>query len=286
MKFNVEKTKAVLFTRKYKFTEPTITLDGKNIEFVSSFKYLGVIFDKKLKWNEHVKVQAKKAKAALMIGRRMVGHNWGLNPKTTHWLYTAIVRPVLTYGSVVWTTSLEKKGNNNILTKVQRLACKMITGCMHSTPTAGMEILLGLKPIELELEAASLMTSIRLERSKHWINEGILTKSHVNRLDEMKEGMPELQYPQDKSIKKVRMKNSFETVIGSRKEYAKKLIKPRPLGGLDVNCFTDGSKTDNGAGAAYIMMGNDDDWRIFKRQEFIHLGQSVTVIQAEITAIA
>ena len=186
LKFNVEKTKAVLFTRKYKFTEPTITLDGKNIEFVSSFKYLGVIFDKKLKWNEHVKVQAKKAKAALMIGRRMVGHNWGLNPKTTHWLYTAIVRPVLTYGSVV-----------------------------------GMEILLGLKPIELELEAASLMTSIRLERSKHWINEGILTKSHVNRLDEMKEGMPELQYPQDKSIKKVRMKNSFETVIGSRKEYAK-----------------------------------------------------------------
>ena len=68
------------------------------------------------------------------------------------------------------------------------------------------------------------------------------------------------------------MKNSFDTVIGRREEFTKKLIKPRPLGGLDVNCFTDGSKTDNGAGAAYIMMGNDDDWRIFKRQEFIHLG--------------
>ena len=34
------------------------------------------------------------------------------------------------------------------------------------------------------------------------------------------------------------------------------------------------------------MMGNDDEWRIFKRQEFIHLGQSVTVFQAEMTAIA
>ena len=108
LKFNVDKTKAILFTRKFKFTEPTITLNGKNIEFVNSFKYLGVIFDKKLNWNEHVKAQAKKAKAALMIGRRMVGNSWGLNPKTTHWLYTAIVRPILTYGCVIWTTSLEK----------------------------------------------------------------------------------------------------------------------------------------------------------------------------------
>ena len=162
----------------------------------------------------------------------------------------------------------------------------MITGCMHSTPTAGMEILLGLKPIELELEAASLMTSIRLERTKHWINEGNLTKSHVNRLEEIKAELPELQYPQDKSTTKVRMKNLFDIDIGQREDFRKKLIKPRPLGGLEVNCFTDGSKTDDGTGAAYYMMGNDDEWRIFKRQEYIHLGQSTTVFQAEVTAIA
>ena len=34
----------------------------------------------------------------------------GLSPIITSWLYTAIVRPMLTYGSVVWINCLAKKG--------------------------------------------------------------------------------------------------------------------------------------------------------------------------------
>ena len=74
----------------------------------------------------------------------MVGQRWGLNPKVTQWLYTAIVRPILTYGSVILVNCLHKDGIVKELTKVQRLALKMITGCMHSTPTAGMEVTLGM----------------------------------------------------------------------------------------------------------------------------------------------
>ena len=48
-----------------------------------------------------------------------------------------------------------------------------------------------------------------------------------------------------------------------------------------VNCFTDGSKTDIGAGAAYIIKGNQ-----IKAQDYIHLGQYATVFQAEIRAIS
>ena len=117
----------MVFSRRHKYEKPDIFLNGKKIEYVETFKYLGVIFDRKLNWSSHAKAQVKKAKAAMMVGRRMVGKHWGLTPKITHWLYTAIVRPILLYGSVVWTPCLKKKGIINALTKVQRLACKMMT---------------------------------------------------------------------------------------------------------------------------------------------------------------
>ena len=156
LSFNADKTKAMVFTTRYKYEKPVLTINGKAIEYVDSFKYLGIIFDKRLSWTEHIKTQAKKAKAALMVSKRMVGKHWGLNPKTTHWAYTAIVRPLLTYGAIIWAPGINKKGNNLILTRIQRLACKMVTSGMHSTPTAGMEILLELRPIEMEIKAAAL----------------------------------------------------------------------------------------------------------------------------------
>ena len=216
----------------------------------------------------------------------MVGKQWGLNPKTTHWVYTSIVRPLLTYGSVVWATGLDKKGNKLILTRIQRLACKMITGSMHSTPTAGMEILLGLRPIEIELKAAALSTCIRLVRAGHWLSDNQVTKSHTKRLNEIRENIPELHFPQDKSSRKIRSKNKFYTCIRNRIEFVNEIIRPRPTETWKLNCFTDGSKTDNGAGASYYMMGHDAYFDSFKRQESIHLGQFATVFQAEVTAIS
>ena len=82
-----------------------------------------------------------------MVGRRMLGKKWGLSPKITCWLYTAIVRPMLTYGSELWVNCIEKKGLTDQLRKVQRLALKMITDCMQSAPMAGMKTL-GVTPIE------------------------------------------------------------------------------------------------------------------------------------------
>ena len=46
------------------------------------------------------------------------------------------------------------------------------------------------------------------------------------------------------------------------------------------NVFTDGSKTDSGTGAAYMMKSHE-----LQEQDYIHLGEHATVFQAEITAI-
>ena len=76
----------------------------------------------------------------------MIGRDWGISARTAHWLYTTTVRPILSYVAPVWIKELDKKKYVQDL-QVQRLACIMITGAMLSTPTAGMETLLGLEPI-------------------------------------------------------------------------------------------------------------------------------------------
>ena len=71
-----------------------------------------------------------------------------------------------------------------------------------------------------------------------------------------------------------------------RSEFVNEIIRPRPIELWKLNCFTDGSKTKIVAGASYYMMGHDENFYCFKRQESIHSGQFVTVFQSETTAIA
>jgi hypothetical protein len=50
LKLNVDKTQAIYFSRKQRPPETSLTLNGRNIPFVNSTKYLGVIFDRKIAW--------------------------------------------------------------------------------------------------------------------------------------------------------------------------------------------------------------------------------------------
>merc|ERR1712015_67940 len=54
-----------------------------------------------------------------------------------------------------------------------------------------------------------------------------------------------------------------------------------PIDSNTINCFTDGSKSELGTGAAYIIKSHH-----IKTQEYTHLGKLATVFQAEIAAIS
>ena len=60
---------------------PNLTLNGTEIPFVEKFKYLGVTLDTNLSWKPHLIERINKAKRDLMIARKLVSCNWGLNPE-------------------------------------------------------------------------------------------------------------------------------------------------------------------------------------------------------------
>lgn len=100
---NTDKTKLILFTNKRRidgFVAPKIF--GVRIELSESAKVLGVIFNSKFNWNEHIGNRSCKAIAAFWQCRSAFGKDWGLKPNVLAWVYTAIVRPMLTYAAVIW----------------------------------------------------------------------------------------------------------------------------------------------------------------------------------------
>jgi hypothetical protein len=63
IKINEEKTRAIYFTHRNRppNSPHSLTLNGRNIPFVNSVKYLGVIFDKGMTWRLHIEMIEAKA---------------------------------------------------------------------------------------------------------------------------------------------------------------------------------------------------------------------------------
>jgi hypothetical protein len=61
IKVNEEKTRAIYFTYRNRPLDSPLTLNGRNIPFVNSVKYLGVIFDKRMSWILHIEMIEAKA---------------------------------------------------------------------------------------------------------------------------------------------------------------------------------------------------------------------------------
>jgi len=111
-----------------------------------SVKYLGVIVDSRLTWREHVDVKMRKAQNLLWACRKASGVTWGLGPRVVHRLYVSIIRPSVTFASLVWWPGCQTASAKKKLSRVQRLACLGITGAVRTTPTNAVEALICLLP--------------------------------------------------------------------------------------------------------------------------------------------
>ena len=80
--------------------------------------------------------------------REIVDKTWGIEPSMMKWIYTAMIRPIMSYACVSWAGGLNKKYLLRKLTKVRRLACLIISSAFPCTPTGALEMWLNITPIE------------------------------------------------------------------------------------------------------------------------------------------
>ena len=186
-----QKLELVLFTHRRKldgFKAPR--LFGTPLELKTEVKVLGVILDSKLSWRQHVTGKCRKAVCAWGQARRAIGGAWGLRPSVVSWLYTAVIRPMLTYAAAIWWERVLWPTVRGRLLRIQRMVCLSITGAMRSTPTAALQVLLGLPPLDIYIQGLAMATSYRLANSGVWRGSRNMERGHARILELARERVP------------------------------------------------------------------------------------------------
>lgn len=99
MELNTKKCKIMIFSRGREIVHPYF-LSNCQLELVTSFSDLGILLDTKLNFIQHITMAVNKARGVLAFIKR-----WSKefdDPTVTKRLFTALVRPILEYGSVIW----------------------------------------------------------------------------------------------------------------------------------------------------------------------------------------
>lgn len=171
-----------------------------------------------------------------------------------------------------------------ILNKVQRRGCLGVLNAMRSTPTHGMEVMLGLQPMYLHLRLQAITTFKRLLVNGNWrfqVGEILNPKCHTNIMRKLTRNFNTLELPRDKLIHTEYVQTNFVTEILPREIINQTKMKPKPEQKGVIRCFTDGSKFGKSTGYGYIIWGDD-----VKFQGFNNLGEHTTVYQTELIAIS
>jgi hypothetical protein len=70
--------------------------------------------------------------------------------------------------ATIWWRRIKLKIYQAEFSKLQRMACLGITGAMRTAPSAAMEVLLGLPPLQLYVETEAKIGNYRLRCNKQW----------------------------------------------------------------------------------------------------------------------
>lgn len=271
---NPSKTELVIFTNKRDdtgFKNPK--LFGTALERSSSVKYLGLTLTPNLNWKEHIAYRINKSIKVFWCCKRAIGRNWGLSPANLLWLYKAIVRPMISYGSFIWWKGTETVLAKKTLSHLQRIACLAVTGAAKSAPQVALETLLFLPPLDKFIISEAKITSYRLrslitERCLR-VNghSSILTKlyDHDQELEAMGEKMrPKYYFDKNFSVQYQRNETNEEVL---------RIFSPN----ID-HWFTDASVNQHGSGYGIYHLNLDNGYSGY-------LGKYTSIAQAELVAI-
>lgn len=266
---NASKTELILFTKKHSIPVLNLpTLGGITLTVSEKASYLGLVLDRKLSWKLTIEDRVKKAATALYTCKRIVGAKWGLTPKIVHWLYTAVVRPIMTYGVLVWWPTLKKKTMVKRMESIQRAASLCISGALRTTPTAALNVILHLLPIDVYSKQLAARSALRLRESSQLATN---RRGHSKILSEF----PFVPQTTDfRNSTELHINKSFTITFPTREDWDNGIIDSRN----GISIYTDGSKLDEQVGGGFHSeeLGASISFR---------LPDHCSVFQAEIIAI-
>lgn len=276
LEINPSKTNLIMFTKIREKMEnfKKCKLYNQELEYSTSTKYLGVILDRRLSWNEHINKQIEKATNSLWISKKIVGKLWGLKPKLTKWIYTAMVRPIISYASIIWWRKTEQAETQRKLESLQRLANVNILGANSSTPSKAMELLVGIPPLHLFIQNEAMASTCRILTSSREDHKQLIDSKLIDKFKPNSELMQALEQS-DIIDREFDFDLPYETEFPTREEWKNLLC-------IDtedkIHWYSDGSQTKDGTGSGIYCNKTNEEI-------LIPLEKKNSVFQAEVHAI-
>jgi len=299
-KISLNKTIGVLFTNKKKTPKINIKVDNESIKMENKVKFLGIIFDRTLTWQSHIEYMIEKCKKRLNLMRALTGSHWGASKKSLLSIYKALIRSILDYGDVVYSSASRKQLNklNTIQTEALRICC----GAHKGTASIALQNECGETPLHLRRLENSIKFGIKIigsinhpckaQYKPHWTDsfQTPLNNSYslyYRTSDFIKSFNTPIVAPSFPSFPPW-ANPKIEIDLSLTKEVNKKLdnpdyIKQKALELItkhtnNLHIYTDGSKTADIVSAAFTIpsLGIDKHFRITNKS---------SIYAAELTAI-
>ena len=276
-----EESKYILvhYTRnKTMETKASIRVNNITIEPTAEAKYLGVIFDKELRFKSHLQYIIKKGTRTAMALTSVARCNWGPQYKYVRQLFQTVVAPRLDYAAIIWHRPRHNGDYANVaqmrgMTTVQRIAMKAILGCYRTTPTAAMEIEAGLPPTWIRLQTKVLLAITRMQSlSKNhpvheWLARSLRTRTacmtHRSNLENILQQFPHMCTTIETIETHIRppwWKPTAKVKVEDTKEDAKHLHNDieKHQSNQAITIYTDGSGIVGKVGAATFKPSTDE----------------------------
>lgn len=175
--FAPDKYELLHVTRKRDRSVPLIRVDGAPIRPKKVLRWLGVYFDSKLTFRQHVETWGSRAHKAAAHLRGLNRVMAGAPPRLTALAANACVMPVATYGAETWWQGPTKPGTKDptkmvktrqdalvgIIEKTVKVAARAVLPVWKTTPVPVLHRESGLPPAEVILEQYRLRAAMRLK---------------------------------------------------------------------------------------------------------------------------
>jgi len=272
-----------------------------SIKSVQTYKFLGVIFDSKLKWTAQTERAARSTETWINLVRRLARTSTGISAKGMRQLYTAIAIPKMSYAAEVWYT-LPHKANESSkkrtgavkftqkLTSAQRRATITMLGAMRTTAGDVLNAHAYLPPPHLLFLKTLIRSATRLVTLPdcHPLHKPVqkavkkIVKRHRSPLHLLflTTGVRPKPY---ETILPARRRRNYRTLAEINIEENRDVAITNALNISGTAIYTDGSGFKHGIGAAAVLVKNG----VVKKVIRYNLGNDSdhTVYEAEAVAV-
>ena len=160
-RFSKEKTKCVHFCQLRKMHhDPELKLDDHTIPVVDQYKYLGIIFDRKLTFIPHIKHLRIKCNKAIQMLRVIAHTNWGADRKTLIKIYRTLIRSKIDYGCFIYGSA--RKSYLKELETIHHQGLRLALGAFSTSPVESLYTEANETPLPIRRQKLAMQYHIKL----------------------------------------------------------------------------------------------------------------------------